>query len=177
MKKTEKPFILLSKSGYTFIELIIALVILSILGVGMWQGLVRVSRLLDRIYVVHSGISSTVVMDERIREEVSRIIIPFWIPGVPVTEDKDGVAIDFYNGEKGKALCFRFTDNYLIMGDDNGKVLCSFGPFSDVRIETHRNPQGVATGIRFIIYGDGMEKRPLTIVAGFRSCPFTGRGI
>ena len=73
MKKTEKPFILLSKSGYTFIELIIALVILSILGVGMWQGLVRVSRLLDRIYVVHSGISSTVVMDERIREEVSRI--------------------------------------------------------------------------------------------------------
>jgi hypothetical protein len=175
MKKRKKLPILQSSDGYSFLEITVAMVIISIIGIIAWQGIIHVTALLNRIHSVHAGVRDVIMMEAQIRSEVSMIRVPFWMPYVPVRETDGEVRIGCYEGCLTSELFFRFSEGYLEMGCDNGSdktVLQRYGPYEEVIIETGHRQKGEGVLISFSFYDPGSRKESLVISTGICSNPF-----
>jgi prepilin-type N-terminal cleavage/methylation domain-containing protein len=166
-----------SEDGFTFIEIMIALVIFSILGVIVWQAISHGSKLLDKISITSSKVVEVLDLDRTLRKYTAEIIIPFWIAEINIKERDNEIEIPFYKGDEHSYLCFQCKGEYLLVGchEGNGehtKILHTFGPYVNAKAEKAYNTAGECIGLTFTVNQKKSGDLPIVITAGFRSNPF-----
>jgi prepilin-type N-terminal cleavage/methylation domain-containing protein len=127
------------EDGFTFMELLVAMAIMSILGVTVWLGFAAAVNLIHAVPVSVELVQSFISLDTFLREYVSRVKPPFWQPELDYYIDSTSVLFPFYEGEEDRYLQIEFYDNYLIIStyteedeDDEVQELYRSGPFTYV---------------------------------------------
>ena len=180
--------ILNNNDGFTFVELMITLVITSLLIIGISQGLISGTRIIEKATMYTNSTTTFLEMDDLVREMVGRVYVPFWYSEIPVEENSDYLEIPFYEGEKDSFLTISFNNSYLhiglkdLSGDGAGsiseneneyqsKIIRSFHAFSKITIEPAVNSEQEIFGVSLSVYPMDESNPPFTIVAPFGSNP------
>jgi prepilin-type N-terminal cleavage/methylation domain-containing protein len=126
------------EDGFTFMEVIVAMAIMSLIGVSMWLGFTAAVKLIHRIPESTQMMQEFLGLDNMLREHVSRISIPFWEPQLDYYIDSSAAQFPFYEGIKTKYLLVEFYESELIMrtfeeeSEDEPEVIYRSGPYTYV---------------------------------------------
>ena len=174
--KPDKSIFSRNDDGFTLLEMMVGLVILSLIGVVLWQGISHTGRLFEKI---SSGLFSTirtVQMDQYLREETAKIKAPFWMEDLQIQEnDGRSLSIPYLDGDADRYLVFEYRDDYLHVsetkqGSEGATKALVFGPFKEAAFDVMKNERDREYGIKFSVY-PGRSSNAIDIVARFGSNP------
>ncbi len=177
MQKRAKSSLIKNEDGFTLIEVMLALTIVSLLGIMIWQGLTKTGKLIEKIYFSSSTTLKIMEMEKYLRRMSGKIVVPFWVSEITIEEGNNVLTIPFYEGNSNSNLFLKFENNYLVIGcNDTEKKhsenMHTFGPFSKVTFKLARNRYGDVFGIKFTIHHLKKSNEPIIITTSFQSNPF-----
>jgi type II secretory pathway pseudopilin PulG len=156
-----------SERGSTLLEVIVALLVLSLIGIGAWSAASVSLRTARR---THDGIltgSRLLQLDDRTRDLAGRVLTPFWMTDPEVTLDGTKMSVAYLDGDPGKSFSLEFSDGVLTLTD--GDQPTRFGGFQGVEMAPALDADKHIIGVRLDLQtGPG---RRTTIIARFGGTP------
>jgi len=121
--------------GFTFIEVIVSVVIISIISFSLWLGFNTSIRLLFVIPEVTEKSNKLLTLNNIFQNGLERITIPFWISEydeVPEYElEEDRAVLPYFDGIMKRFLVLEFVEQYFTINtyflDDTGNLIQDFG--------------------------------------------------
>jgi hypothetical protein len=146
---------------------VVALFILSALGIGAWHAVGVSLRLAARLKDTMLANTRLLQLDDRLRGLAGRIYLPFWAPDGIVQVGNGALNVPYLDGDPGKKLSLTFQEGVLSLSD--GKVTTQYEDFQSAVLspatdEGHRQ-YGVSVGL------EGKDGKPVLIVARFGATP------
>ena len=105
------------EDGSTLLEVIVALVILSLLGVGAWNAAAASLRLMSRFHDKAISGARLLELDDRLGDLAGRVRTPFWMSAHVVTTEGGGFGVSYLDGDPTRSLTLGFQDGVLSVGD------------------------------------------------------------
>ncbi len=145
-----------SDRGFTFIEVLVSLTILSLISLVVWAGLRNARTLIERISYKGSATAKVVQLDTFLRSSCLKVRPPFWLTALEVQSSEDRLSIPYYEGEPDRHLVLEVDGSYLRIrsepgedrktqatesstlptGNGPGAVSLRFGPFEEITLGT-----------------------------------------
>jgi hypothetical protein len=161
MWKIGRQFLTQNKndSGFTLIEAITMVAVLSVLGVVLWSG---ASLALRAVTDINSRLDSTskfLKAEHLIRDKCRSVKFPYWLKESVSESDENSLKIYYYQGNKESTLTFSFKDNLLWITEHLGnldqesqelKEPC--GPFAKSEFSLAENPTRGVYGIKIALW-------------------------
>jgi prepilin-type N-terminal cleavage/methylation domain-containing protein len=159
--------------GFTFVEILVSLALLSVLSVALLAGLLNAQKLVGRI-VREAGTSARVVqLDGAVRRSVRRVRVPFWVRQVEVEQGDGWLEVPYLDGDTGDRLTFRSREGWVLIGSTKGGTAAALGPFGGAAFELDTGEDGRPRGVRVVVdVGAAGAGERLVISARFGSSPF-----
>ncbi len=159
-----------SEAGFSLIEVMVALVLLSALGTAVWAGLLGAQGLVRRTIREASGTARMLQLDTYLRQTALRVRTPFWAstPGAEVSSDR--LRIPWLDGDPGDAMLIERHEGRLVIGTEKSGQRLSFGPFDTADFGLQTDPSGRPAGVLVSVLAVGAKGDPVLILA-----PFGGR--
>ncbi|MBN2534025.1 MAG: prepilin-type N-terminal cleavage/methylation domain-containing protein [Spirochaetales bacterium] len=101
--------------GFTLMEVLVAMTIMSILGFTVWMGFAVAVNLIHAVPQTIELMQEFIALDSILREHISRVKPPFWLPELDYYIDSTTVTFPYYEGEEEQYLQIEFIDNYLYL--------------------------------------------------------------
>ncbi len=156
-----------SESGSSLIEVIAALLIMSIVGMGIWNSVAAGLRISGRIGDSVRAGSMLLSLDDRVRELASRVRIPFWSKDYLVESSADEMRVAWLDGDPAKSVVMKRSGDTLVI--DDGTEPRRFKGISSMSFSAASTGQGGVYGITITVEGSGFTRREIT--AAFGSMP------
>jgi prepilin-type N-terminal cleavage/methylation domain-containing protein len=103
--------------GFALLEVIAGLAILSVVSIGVWSGATAVLRVISRYHDTALACARLLQLDDRFREAVGRVCVPWWLSGPTVKEMDNGYSIPFLDGQPDKVMSIRLRNGSLFITD------------------------------------------------------------
>ena len=139
-----------SQDGFTLIEVLIAMFIMSILGMTVWMGFAVAVNLIHTVPQSTKLMQEFITLDSVLREYMSRVRLPFWQPELNYYIDSTSALFPFYEGVEKKFLLIEFMDNEIYLktfnedDEEEDETLFHTGPFQYVYFnEVSEKKQGL----------------------------------
>jgi hypothetical protein len=160
-----------SESGSTLLEILAALLVISILGLGIWNGVAACLRLTTRFHDAALRSSELLRLDDRLRALAQRVRIPYWVPD-HLIESADGeLHIAYLDGDPSKSMALKFSQGTLIV--EGGETSARYSDIASAAFSPAADPAGEVYGLTVSVEEKGGT--PVTITARFGSAPLSGR--
>jgi prepilin-type N-terminal cleavage/methylation domain-containing protein len=151
MRKTDLSSSPPAENGFTVLEVLVGLAILSLLGVGAWSGASASLRAAARVRAAVLANARLLQLDDRIREAAGRIVPPWWAKGPEIQELQGEWRVPLIDGDPGEVLVVAFTDGVLSI--DDGDFVSLFPGFTAVRLAHAWEGECGLRGLRLDIAG------------------------
>ncbi len=156
-----------NENGSTILEVLVALFILSSLGLGAWQAVGVSLRLAARLREAMQEGARLIQLDDRVRELAARIRPPYWAPE-GIMEIGDGtVTVPYLDGDSSKNFTMTFRKGVLVVGD--GVASMQYPDFQGVAFSPATGKEGRPLGIR--MEAAGKDGKTCVIWARFGGMP------
>jgi len=152
-----------AENGFTVLEVLVGLAILSLLGIGVWSGVAASLRAASRLRAAVLANARLLQLDDRIREAAGRIVPPWWEKGPEIQELQGEWRVPLVDGYPEKFLVVAFKDGVLSI--DDGDFVSLFPGFTSVRLAPAWEGESGFGGLRLEVTGKGIG--PLSISARF----------
>ena len=146
-----------------------AVIILTVLGVVIWQGFLSALTGIDRIGVEITECTKILQIDDTVREAASRIIVPFWLNTAPVEKEINLMRIPYIDSCSDKELIISFEGEVLTIETDGS--ITSFSSIDNVEIDFLTDDSDSKYGIVLDI---DYKNEKFAIKAPFGGLPVTG---
>ena len=156
-----------TESGSTLLEAIVALAIISILGIGAWNAVGAAIRIAGRINEKSMENARILQLDDALRGLAARIRAPFWVPGHAVTVEAGSARVPYLDGDPDKAFTISFLDGVVTL-DDGGRVM-RFSGFSRAVISAAEDKESGVYGLTLEL--STKDGRTIAMTARFGSMP------
>ncbi len=162
MPGRERSF-LFQSDGFTIVEVLVAVAVTSILGMGLWFALSHAGRLLGKASKVHRNSRQVLFLDDAVRREVGRVRIPFWEGMSPFDghDQSKTLVLPFVDGKRNRELRIDFVGDRVRLSRIEGKeetVVASFGPFTSVTWEWVEEIAGKVSGFHLLVQMEGSPR-------------------
>jgi hypothetical protein len=137
----------------------------------IWSGLLNSQNLLRKTTAEASRAARLIQLDTYFRKSVRRVLLPFWLKGNAILQEKDRLVIPWLDGDARQALTLERRGAFLIIGPQGEESPPSFGPFREVAFEPMAADGGRIEGIRVTLAGDDSEGRRIILSARFGGVP------
>ena len=117
MREISRPPAREHEHGFTLLEVLAGLAILSVLGIGVWSGVAAALRAISRYHDTALACARLLQLDDRFREAAGRVRVPWWLPGPTVSESDGGYSIPFLDGLPDKLLSIQLVNGALYVTD------------------------------------------------------------
>lgn len=156
-----------SESGSSLIEVIAALLIMSIVGMGIWNSVAAGLRISGRIGDSVRAGTVLLSLDDRLRELASRVRIPFWSKDYLVESSADEMRVAWLDGDPAKSIIMKRDGDALVI--DDGTAPRRYKGMASIAFSAASSDQGGVYGITVTVEGPGFTRREIT--AAFGSMP------
>jgi type II secretory pathway pseudopilin PulG len=155
------------EAGFSFLEVLVALLLAATLGLVLWSGLGGAQGLLRQTVRRTSLAVKILQLDTALRQGLERVRVPFWLePASAVRQEGGRIDISYLDGDPEKTLTLRLRDGRLSL--EAGGVEATFGPFPGTGLALSRDPEGRPRGVEVSIDRGG---EGTLILARFGSNP------
>ncbi len=162
------------QGGFTFVELLVSLVLLSVLGLVVWSGLLNADGLVRRT-IRQAALSARVLqLDTFLRRSALRVRVPYWQTGLQANQEPGKVEVPWLDGEAGATLTVELRGEQVIVGFPGEERFIPFGPFPAAKLGLYKDASGQSGGIELTVTG-GREE-PVLMRAPFGGHPFPRGG-
>ncbi len=153
--------------GFTLLEVLAGLLIMSILGAAIWGGVSASLRVSTRIHDTALASTRILGMDDRLRSLAARIRVPYWTPEY-LMEAADGeMRIAYLDGDPAKSLVLKADSGTLTISD--GSAVTAFAGFTSTEVAAAKDKAGNVFGVSVTVEEKG--RAPFVITARFGSTP------
>jgi hypothetical protein len=172
-----------SEEGFTFLEILVAMFLLALLGVVLWSGLRIAQGGIGTVGTVSSSTAKLLQLNRALRHYVEDVRFPFWEGDSEIQYGSESLEIPYYNAERDSRLVLtkettgdggrmRMTISIESdTGDEKGRLL-TIGPFQSIDWSILEDDRGAPRGLRVeVVAEDGERFEPLVIVACFGGLP------
>jgi prepilin-type N-terminal cleavage/methylation domain-containing protein len=158
------------EDGFTFLEVLVALAILSLLGVGAWNAASVSLRLASGIHGRILEASRLLELDDRLRALSSRVLTPYWAAGHAMTLDSGECRVAWLDGDPGKSLALSFRGGVLSVGD--GETAATYSDFRRADFLSALDGEGRPFGLS--VEMETRDGRVFTVTGRFGGAPVRG---
>jgi prepilin-type N-terminal cleavage/methylation domain-containing protein len=159
-----------NERGSTLLEVIIALAILSLIGIGAWTAASVSLRTAARSHARILSGARLLQLDDSIRALAARVRPPYWLPDPAVTLDGGKMRVASLDGDPGKSLDLVFDNGVLAL--DAGGEPTRFSGLRNASFAPALDADGHIDGIRLELEA-GPGTRAI-IIARFGGTPIRG---
>jgi hypothetical protein len=168
-------------SGTTFIEVLVAITILSIIGIAISTGFTSSIILFTKVPQVVNNTLDLLLFENTIRKQVARVKVPFWIYDYKPEEDRRTVSFPLCDGIPYKVITFDYTDNYIEITTsstdtekpiDPAEPVIKLGPYNDAEFEIIYDKDVGLTGLSVKATSDKDSVGEIEVYAKFEYAPF-----
>ena len=157
-----------NEQGFTLVEVLVALALLSTLGLFVWAAAASGEKSLRRIVDGIRRYAEILELDAVVRSYAQRVLTPYWLPA-PRSEISPGsLSVSYLDGSEEAALQISFRGQTLSVGD--GAHNAEFQGVQDARMEITTAPPQGASALKLTVRLGG--RQPVTILAALGGRPF-----
>ena len=163
-----------SDGGFTFVEILVSLLLVSLLGLVIWSGLARGENLVRRTSRGTADAVRILQLDTALRKAAGRVRVPYWETGPQVEAGEDFLRVSWLDGQAQLYLSLGRRDGLLAVGFSTEEPEGLFGPFDEITLGLMTGPDGAARGIRVAVAGGAAGVsggRPIELQARFGGQP------
>lgn len=158
------------EGGWTFLEVLVALAVLSLLGVGAWDAAAVSLRLASGIRERTLEASRLLELDDRLRGLALRVRTPYWAGSHEVSLADGSCRVAWLDGDRDKGLLMAFRDGTLTVGD--GENAASYPGFRRAVFLSALDAENRPFGVSVELETEG--GRVLTVTGRFGGAPVRG---
>lgn len=181
-----------NKDGFTFLEILVSLVLLSVLASVLVFGVFRAQNLFGLITDRAISGVKLLQLDTSVRSLAANVRIPFWMDTVEINQKETLLAIPYLDGDPTQYLIFETRSEHLYtriekrepyltephlwrrwIGEELSKPSSraerSFGPFTDIRFELAVDEESRMLGVGLYVTLLDKDDREVFILARFGS--------
>jgi prepilin-type N-terminal cleavage/methylation domain-containing protein len=140
-----------NEEGFTFIEILVSMVLLSVLGVTIWTGLISSQGLIRKIISEASMSAKILQLDNFVRQHVNQVKIPFWEGKIKAEAVESGLAIPYLNSDYEDMLIFKISRDMLLIGSKKTGQFTAFGPFNDIGFQLWEGDEEKLLGVKLSV--------------------------
>jgi len=157
-----------NEEGFTLVEVLVALALLSTLGLFVWAASASGEKSLRRIADGVRRSAEILELDAVVRSYAQRVLTPYWLQAPRLELSPGSLSVSYLDGSQDTALQISFGGQTLTVGDGVHRV--EFKGVQDARMEiTSATPQG-ASALKLTVRIAGPQ--PVTILAALGCRPF-----
>ncbi len=160
-----------NEDGFTFVEVIASILILSIIGFLIWQGSSIATRVLFKSTDRSIATIRLLQLDEVMRRETGHIVIPFWISRLEIETTHSRISVPYYQGDPDDVLIIEVVEDALKITAPKHDKSLHFGPFPGISAMVARDTGGNPIGIKLIHVASNLEDSLSEILYSFGSFP------
>jgi hypothetical protein len=145
--------------GFTLIEAITMIAVISVLGVVLWSGATLAMRALSDMDSHLDGTGAFLLAEHALREECGKIRFPYWLGQSGIEQNESGLTVHYLEGRREDTLVIGFENNRLWIAEHrrttDGEEEVSrlpYGPFGGAEFSTaraeNRGVYGIAVTLR-----------------------------
>jgi len=142
-----------SEGGFTFVEILVSLLLVSVLGLVIWSGLARGENLVRRTFRGTADAVRILQLDTALRKAAGRVVVPYWEAGPEVETAGDSVRVSWLDGQARRYLSLERRGGLLAVGFSTEEPEGLFGPFDEIALGLMTGPDGTTRGIRVAVVG------------------------
>jgi len=154
-----------NEEGFTLLETLVAMVVLSILGVGVWAAVTVSAQGAAGSRASARAGTQVLQIDDRLRACVGRVRAPWWMPAPAVEESDGGWRIACLDGDPGKSLGISWKT--AVLSIDDGGTVSRYVGFTSVHLTPAVHMDGRPYGVELALEGKYVGR--VSIVARFGS--------
>jgi prepilin-type N-terminal cleavage/methylation domain-containing protein len=159
-----------SDDGFTFVEVLVAIALLSVVGVATSRGLSQALRSVGRTGVSLAQSARLARLDDSLRSLSGRIRVPYWAADQAIATGADELRVGWLDGDPERELSLGFRDGVLAVGD--GRTVERYAGFGNARFSVLPDQDGRTVGIGLeLLLSDGSR---VTVLARLGSMPVRG---
>ena len=136
-----------NEEGFTYVEILASILILSIIGILIWQGSIVASRTLFRSSDVSISSTRLLQLDEAMRREIGKIAIPYWLSLTEIEASPRRLVIPYYGGDPDVTLLIERIEDYISLTISGREQHLRLGPFPGLHVEQWQDEVGNVIGI------------------------------
>lgn len=162
--------------GFTFIEVIITMLIFSIVSIPVFTVFSRIIHVTEKIKTANRYTREIISLDDFLNNAVSEIQFPFWMAlkkDTPYMNGKNHIEVPYWKGKRNSALILDCKDGVLsVISPDETRIFKGWEAFISQPL---RDKEGRITGIVLILKKVGTgEVRFLCVFGAIGHGVFTG---
>ncbi len=142
--------------GFTLLEALIALTIISLIGTSVFMVFSRTLMFAGKIRNLNRTNRELIDLEITLRKTVSRIQPPFWAAVSGSRGPGNSLKIPWWNGKKDAFLEIQNADNVLAVRTPEGETL--FTGFTGLKFSYLEDPYGRITGISLVLKDPDREE-------------------
>ena len=158
-----------SSPGFTLLETLVTLVLVSLLVLVLSTGVIGSQRLTADATGAAASTTRLLQLDRYLRKTVGRIVIPYWVGPVSLDALAGPLQLPYLDGERELILVLETRERGLVVRTPEDPEGRWFGPFAAVTAETVVT-DGRLAGVRVLV-DIGQGPRTTTIEAAIGSNP------
>lgn len=156
-----------SEGGFTFIEALVGMALLSVVGVATSRGLSQALRSVARTGASLASSARLARLDDTVRSLSARVRAPFWAGGHAVVSGPDELRVGWLDGESERELCLSFHDGVVTVGD--GRLAERYAGFLSAGFSVVTDAQERTAGVRLDLLLSDTSR--VTVLARLGSVP------
>lgn len=165
-----------SDAGFTFMEILVAMMLMAVLTVVVTSGFLSGQGLIQRIIRSATQSSQLLRTRETLRRAAARIRIPWWSGSVAVVEQASELAVPWLDGDPTSVLRLVHKGTFLAVSVGANGPVSALGPYTDAHLEVARDGLGRPWGLKVGVWNGSTDAPPIEIAAPFGSAPLLGAG-
>ena len=167
MRRNTQLFSRRNERGSTILEVMVALFILSTLGIGAWYAGGVSLRLAGRVRNALATNTRLLQIDDVLLGLAARVYLPYWAPEGIVQVGDQALSVPYLDGDQHRALNMTFQHGILSIGD--GEVSSHYAGFR--RVELSPATDGALHQYGVSVTLEGNDGKHTVIVARFGATP------
>jgi prepilin-type N-terminal cleavage/methylation domain-containing protein len=163
MRRIRQFFSRANDDGFTLLEVLVGMAILSLLGIGVWSAITVSFRSAERVHASALASAQMLQIDDRLRECAARVRAPWWIGPPAIQAAENTWRIAFLDGTPDKELVISWDGHVLLIND--GTYVSRYPGYSSAQLSAAQDAEGRVFGVTLTI--EGKYVGHLSIVARY----------
>ncbi len=151
------------EEGFTLLEVLVGMVVLSLLGIGVWTAVTVAWRSVERFRESVRAGSQVLQLDDRFRACADRVRPPWWGGEPELQAEGHTWRIACLDGDPGKTLTLSWQEGVLAI--DDGESIARYRGITDVDLAPARDGSGMPYGAELSLEAEHLGR--FTIVARY----------